>query len=79
MTYDEAMAAIDHHVGVEVGRAGMRIRWRFGRPMVLRTEGGHIDYTPTYEDMHATDWGIITEPLPESWTVTRPRWTRTTP
>ena len=76
VTYDEAMAAIRRrgHATVEVGRAGMRIRWRFGRPLVLRTEGGFIDYTPTYEDIHATDWEIITEPLPESWTVTRPRW-----
>lgn len=75
VTYDEAMAAIRREPSaVEVGRAGMRIRWRYGRPLVLRAEGGHIDYTPTYEDMRATDWEVITDPLPSSWTVARPRW-----
>ena len=74
MTYDEAMAAIRRGPAVvEVGRAGMRIRWRFGRPLVLRAEGGHIDYTPTREDMRATDWVIITDPLPPDWTLSRPR------
>ena len=74
VNYDEAMAAINHNVSVEVGRAGLRIRWRFGRPLVLRAEGGHIDYTPTYEDMQATDWEIVTDPPPASRRVSRPRW-----
>jgi hypothetical protein len=71
VTYDEAMATIHRNGTAEVGRAGMRIRWRFGRPVVLRGEGGHIDYTPTNDDMHAGDWEMVTEPLPESWTVAR--------
>lgn len=74
MDYDDAMKAITRKGTVDVGRNGMRIRWRFGKPVVMNPQGGHLDYTPTYEDMKAVDWEIITEPIDPSWTVTRPRW-----
>lgn len=61
MTFDEAMAAIRRNGTRTVARAatGMRVGWRFGREVVLT--GGHryIDFTPTRDDMQATDWAEV--------------------
>lgn len=59
MNYDEAMAAIYRKGTKVVGRAGMRIGWRFGRPVVLTEAERFIDFTPTAEDMRATDWELV--------------------
>lgn len=40
--------------------AGFEIGWRFGRAVMLGEGRQHIDYTPTQDDMNATDWNIHT-------------------
>lgn len=60
MTFDEAMDGIRRSSRTAIrGGAGFEVGWRFGRPVMLGAGGGHIDYTPTRDDMTATDWQII--------------------
>jgi hypothetical protein len=61
MTYDEAMASVYRNGKATVGRAGMRIAWRFGRAVVLTIGNRFIDYTPTEDDMNAVDWQFLAE------------------
>jgi hypothetical protein len=56
VTYDEAMAVIHRNGKRTVVRADMEIGWRFGRPVVLGKGARFIDYTPTRDDMYASDW-----------------------
>jgi hypothetical protein len=56
MTHDEAMAHIHRNGTRTVTRAGLRIAWRFGHPVYLAGGPQNCAYTPTREDMQATDW-----------------------
>lgn len=58
MTYDQAMDAIYRHPKVVVRRGDMRVSWRFGHEVILTAAGRHIAYTPTVDDMTATDWRV---------------------
>lgn len=59
MTYDEAMAVIRRTESRVVSRAGLRVGWRFGRPVLLTGGRRFVDYTPTEEDMRADDWELV--------------------
>lgn len=60
MTYDEAMALLRKHPGKHIvirpGIPGMGVAIRFGVPKVMMGPRSMIDYTPTLDDMRATDW-----------------------
>lgn len=56
MTYDEAMNVVYRNGKQVVTRLDMRVAWRFGRAVILGSGNTFIDYTPTEDDMRATDW-----------------------
>lgn len=61
VTFDEAMAKIRRNGRVTVRLGEMTVAWRFGREVVLGAPGRgkvqrFVDYTPTRDDMLATDW-----------------------
>jgi TRAP-type C4-dicarboxylate transport system permease large subunit len=59
VTYNEAMHHIHRSEKRAVTRGGMRIVWRFGRPVILTGGSRFIDYTPTETDMRAADWEVV--------------------
>lgn len=63
MTYDEAMRAIKGRGSRTTrvsrpGLPGLGVTIRFGHPVIMRSAHTFIAYTPTAEDMAATDWHI---------------------
>lgn len=63
MTYNEAMALLykhpSRHIVKRPDTPGIGVAIRFGIPQILRGPRSMISYTPTLEDMKATDWEVV--------------------
>lgn len=61
MTYEEALKRLrgPGSKGARVTRPGLPgdgVEWRFGHAVIVTGLHSHIAFTPTREDMAATDW-----------------------
>jgi len=64
MTYEEAMASLRGRgsKGRRVTRPGLPgrgVTFRFGHAVVITGDHSHIAYTPTADDMRASDWTVV--------------------